>query len=87
MKIVKNSGAERVLDLIEPHVGPGRSLDVATPGLSLFAFDALQAKLEALAKGRLVLPAEGDGTTLLGGEGDRSSRNALRGRWLAARFA
>lgn len=86
MRIVKNSGGERLADVIGPCLAPGRQLDVTTPGISLFAFDALRERLEAIASGRIILPADGDHDSLLGGEGDRAARNTLRARWLAARL-
>lgn len=87
MRLVRNSGGERLLDVIGPCLGPGRLLDVVTPELSIFAFEALRESLQAIAKGRLVLPSEDATSVLLGGDGDRSARNSLRQRYLASLFA
>lgn len=87
MRIVTNRGDERLIDELVRNLGRNRTLDVITPGISIFAFDALREKLEALGRTRVVLPSDGVGSALLGGEGDRSARNSLRSRWLAARLA
>jgi SNF2 family DNA or RNA helicase len=88
MRILKNTGGERVVDELRRSLTGGSSLDIATPGFSLFAFGELQAVLRGIGTARLVVPDEiavDDG--LFGGEADRSFRNRLTGRWLAARSA
>lgn len=87
MKIVGNSGSERVVDLIRPGMLPGHQFDAATPALSLFAFAELISEASRLDKARLLLPQEGLDLAPLGSEGDRASRNQLRTRWLAKQFA
>ena len=52
MRLIKNIGADRVLDQIaqpqpQPHLQPGARADAASDGLSLFAFDALASLLGA----------------------------------------
>ncbi len=37
MKLVRNTGNDRVIDLIRASLSPGSHLDAATPALSLFA--------------------------------------------------
>ncbi|MGQ0510469.1 MAG: helicase-related protein [Betaproteobacteria bacterium] len=87
MRIVRNSGSERVLDLIRRDIAPGHRLDLATPALSLFAFDAMLEETLRLEHARLLLPRGGSDLGVLGGDSDRALRNALRSRWLAKRFA
>lgn len=43
MRLIKNVGADRVLDQIQSQLPVGAKVDVATDGLSLFAFDELHA--------------------------------------------
>ena len=87
MRIIRNSGAERVIDLIRPRMQPGCRLDAVSPALSLFAFAALMNEAARLDRARLLLPREGAELAELGSESDRASRNQLRTRWLAKRFA
>ena len=87
MKIVSNTGANRVVDLVRPELTGGSQLDMVTPTLSLFAFSELRHELERLALARLVLPPSGADIGLVGGEADRAHRNSLRTRWLAGRLA
>ena len=87
MRLVRNAGADRVIDLIRDELKQGNELDVMSPWLSLFAFQEVMAEAGKLAKVRLLLPHEGADLGLLGGESDRASRNQLRARWLAKRCA
>lgn len=87
MRIIRNSGAERVIDLVRPQMQPGYRLDAVTPALSLFAFAELMKEAARLGRTRLLLPQEGLDLASLGSESDRASRNQLRTRWLAKRFA
>ncbi|HET9049003.1 MAG TPA: helicase-related protein [Chiayiivirga sp.] len=87
MKLIWNSGAERVIDLVRPQMQPCYRLDVVTPVLSLLAFAELMKALARLEAARLLLPQEGMDLVCLGGESDRAARNQLRTRWLAKRLA
>lgn len=87
MKILSNTGNERVFDLVRPQLEAGHRLDVVTPELSLFAFAELMADVARLDKVRLLLPEENTDLAILGSDADRFSRNQLRTRWLATRFA
>ena len=87
MKIIRNSGAERVIDLVRRQMQPGHRLDAVTPALSLFAFAELMTETVGLDKARLLLPQESTDLASVGGDSDRASRNQLRTRWLAKRFA
>ncbi|HNA86181.1 MAG TPA: helicase-related protein [Nitrospira sp.] len=87
MRLLKNSGADRVIDLLDPKLQKGSQLDVVTPEFSLFAFSALQAKLATLKQSNIVLPSLDGELRLLGNEADRPARNQLLSRWLAKRCA
>lgn len=52
MRLVRNTGNGRVVDLIRPSLGTGQQLDVETSALSLFAFAELLEPLESLDCGR-----------------------------------
>jgi hypothetical protein len=87
MKLLRNTGAERVIDLIRPWVGPGNRLDIVTPTLSLFAFAEVLSDISKLAQARLLLPPDGSDLALLGTAADRGARNRLQSRWLFKRCA
>lgn len=83
MKLIRNTGTDRVIDLIKPHLGPGNQLDLITPTFSLFAFEQLRSSLFDLSRTQLILPSDGGSLELLGSDGDRAARNRLQARWLA----
>ncbi len=92
MRLVANTGADRVADLLrawlaagEHHAGHG--LDAVTAELSVFAFEALRDALTNVGHARLLLPPAGTDLAFLGREADRAARNGLRGRWLAVGLA
>ncbi|MEX2531416.1 MAG: helicase-related protein [Gemmatimonadota bacterium] len=88
MRILKNSGSDRVVDQLRPISTNGEgSLDLATPAFSLFAFDELREVLEALDEVRMILPPDGSDLRLHGDEADRPARNRLQTGWLARRCA
>ena len=87
MKFVRNTGAERTIDLIRPWLKPSHEMNMATSSLSLFAFAELLNELVALSKARLILPRAQDDLLLLGTENDRAARNRLQTPWLANRLA
>src|SRR4051794_11147471 len=87
MKILRNAGTQRVIDLIRPWLTSGNQLDVITPSLSLFAFAEILEEASKLATARLLLPPEGTELSFLGIQADRAARNRLQARWLARRCA
>ncbi len=87
MRIVSNTGTDRVVDLIQPLLRPGHQIDLASEALSLHAFGELAEKLSRMANARLVLPPGDAELSLFGSEADRAARNRLQGRWLASRCA
>jgi superfamily II DNA or RNA helicase len=86
MKLVRNAGSDRVADLIRSLVGAGRTLDVVTPSLSIFAFVGLLSELRKAGRCRFMLPGDTGSLPLLGSAGDRPARNRLQSRWLAGRL-
>ncbi|SEM57632.1 SNF2 family N-terminal domain-containing protein [Pseudoxanthomonas sp. GM95] len=83
MRLVKNSGTDRVVDLLGPFLKSGKQLGCMTPALSLFAFQELQEALAGLDRVQLILPPVDDALDFLGVEADRAARNKLQARWLA----
>ncbi len=86
MRVLHNTGTDRVLDLIRPLLLENSGLDLVTPSWSLFAFAELKDELVGL-RARIVFPADGTGLDLLGNAADRAARNRLQNRWLAAECA
>ena len=80
MKLVSNTGSDRVIDHVRPWLVPGNQLYMATPVLSLFAFGEMSREVSTLARARLILPPANADLTLLGTAADRS-------RWRARRMA
>ncbi|MEO6331873.1 MAG: helicase-related protein [Gemmatimonadaceae bacterium] len=87
MKLIRNTGTDRVIDLLRPQLTAGRQCDVVTSAMSVFAFSELLHELAALERCRLVLPPAGADLAVLGADADRAARNRLQTRWLARRFA
>ena len=88
MRLIKNSGNDRVIDELRQALSAQSSLDVASPAFSLFAFAELRTLLESIERSRLVVPtAEGSELRLLGTASDRPFRNQLRARALARQCA
>lgn len=89
MKLIQNTGADRVIDLIRPHLTSGNQLGLVSPSFSLYAFAELRKALSMLGRIQLILPNETVGRELkfLGGEADRGARNRLQARWLANQCA
>ena len=88
MKLIKNTGGDRVIDELRETLAPPSSLDLASPAFSLFAFAELRDLLEKLDACRVVLPAtNGVELGLTGSDADRAFRNRLQLRWLARECA
>ncbi len=87
MRIVPNTGTDRVVDLIWPWIQAGHRINLASGALSLFAFGELAGNLARMAGVHLVLPPDNTELDLLGSAADRAARNRLQGRWLAGRCA
>ena len=88
MKLIKNTGSDRVFDELRQTLASPSSLDLASPAFSLFAFAELRDLLEKLDTCRMVLPAaNGNELGLTGSDTDRGFRNRLQLRWLARECA
>lgn len=87
MKLVRNTGTDRVMDVLRPWLLPGRNLDIMSSQLSLFASSETDKEISALTDCRLLLPGSNGDIALLGAEADRKARNRLQNRWLASRLA
>ena len=87
MRIVRNTGTDRVIDIVRPWLRAGNRVDLASRTLSLFAFDELAGNLARTGGARLVLPPDEANLDLLGSAADRAARNRLQSRWLAGRCA
>ncbi len=83
MRLIHNTGADRIIDLMRSHLSRGNQLGCVTPTFSLFAFAELREALSALGRVQLILPLHDEELGLLGSEGDRAARNRLQARWLA----
>ena len=78
MKLIRNSGNDRVVDELRKTLVAGGALDVASPAFSLFAFAELRDLLEQLHRVRLILPTANTADLgLLGSPADRAFRNRL----------
>ena len=84
MRLIDNTGTNRVIDVLRHSANGGASIAIASPVLSLFAFSAVREILDATTRSRLVLsPDSNECQTFLGSAADRSARNNLQARWLA----
>ena len=88
MRLIQNSGNDRVVDALRECLSDQSSLGIASPCFSLFAFGELHGPLNNLNKVRVILPGnKGADLGLLGNESDREFRNRLQNRWLANQCA
>lgn len=88
MKIIKNSGNERVIDELRKCLMEQSTLDIASPSFSLFAFGEVRELLHKLDHCRLALPNVKAGDLgIVDAIADRSFRNRLQTRWLAKQCA
>ncbi|WP_375412999.1 helicase-related protein [uncultured Bradyrhizobium sp.] len=88
MKLIKNSGNDRVIDELRNALMAGTAMNMVASSLSLHAFGELAKPLANVARCRLVL-SEGAiiDAGLLGAESERPFRNRLGTRALALQFA
>jgi hypothetical protein len=87
LRLVQNSGTNRVIDLMRPNIKPGYQLDILSSAISLFAFAELLREADLLEQFRLIVPPAATDLGLLGSAADRAARNRLQSRWLAKRLA
>ncbi len=87
MRVLRNTGADRVIDAIRPFLADGRQFDIVSPTLSVFGFGEMIHDLPKLAQTRLLLPSGGSDLQFFGTAADRAARNRLQARWLAKQCA
>ena len=88
VKLIKNTGDNRVIDEIRAALGPRTTLDIASPAFSVFAFGEAKSLLENIERCRLVIPTPSDSEPqLLGSEADLPFRNLLNTRALSRELA
>lgn len=88
MRLINNTGNDRVIDELRKALLPGSSLELASPAFSLFAFAELKDAIEKLDGCKLVLPLMDETQlALTGTDADRPFRNRLQLRWLARECA
>lgn len=84
MRLIRNSGNERVIDRLREWLVPGASIDLMSPIFSVHAFAEVRELVEKAETCRLLL---GEGAILagsiFGGQADIGFRGQLQGRWLA----
>ncbi len=61
MRIIKNTGSDRVIDELRQTLALPSPLDLASPAFSLYALGELRDLLERLETCRVVLPAAHEG--------------------------
>lgn len=84
MRLLRNSGTERVIDQLRDWLRTGTSLDFMSPEFSLHAFAELSGIWTRPGTVRLLLGEQKALVeSLFGGAADISYRNRLQGRWLA----
>jgi hypothetical protein len=92
MKILPNSGSERVIDRLHASIKKSSHIDIATTELSLFAFGELREVLERCTNARLAITEpkaqieQSLGSSLgslLGSPAERSYRNRLEATYIA----
>ena len=84
MRIIKNTGNDRVIDELRQMLSSRSTLDLASPSFSLFTFAEFRNILETLENCRIVLPVTNKNEIrLTGSDADRVFRNNLQLPWLA----
>jgi len=88
LKLIKNTGADRVIDALRAALTSGCAIDLASPTFSLFAFGELHQALSSSASARVLLgSAAFDPHTLMGSASERPYRNRLSAFAHARRLA
>lgn len=84
MRLLRNSGTERVIDALREWLAPGAAVDLMSPAFSLFAFAETRDQLARSGRCRILLGEESSlAGALFGGDADIAARGRLQGRWLA----
>src|SRR3546814_3133069 len=84
MKLLRNSGNERVIDRLRDWLQPDAAVDFMSPVFSLYAFAEMHDHLSKIGHCRILLGSDSAITnSLYGGPADIAARGKLQGRWLA----
>jgi hypothetical protein len=84
MRLLRNSGTDRGIDLLRDWLTSGTRVDVVSPSFSLWAFAELKDVLDRVDRCRLLLgEPDSIAPSLLGADCDIAFRGQLQGRWLA----
>jgi hypothetical protein len=79
VRLISNSGTDRVPDVLQRATQPGAFPDTACPTLSLFAFLEPGDMLKNTVRSRLILPLDTDGDLgFMGSPADRAGPNRLQ---------
>jgi hypothetical protein len=88
MKLLRNTGNERVIDRLRDWLSPGSAIDLISPTISIYAFSELRDLLDKVGDCRLLLGEAGElQKFIFGGPADIAFRGKLQGRWLARLLA
>ena len=84
MRLLRNSGTDRAVDLLRDWLTSDTQVDVVSPSFSLWAYSEIKDFLDRVDRCRLLLgEPDSIASSLLGGDGDIAFRGQLQGRWLA----
>lgn len=84
MRLLRNTGTDRVLDKLRAWFSLGTAVDLMSPAFSLHAFSETRAILAEAGRVRMLLgEADTLPLALFGGADDIVYRGKLQGRWLA----
>jgi hypothetical protein len=84
MRLLRNSGTDRGIDLLRDWLIPGTRIDLVSPSFSLWAFAELKDALDRVDRCRLLLGDPNSiASSFLGGDNDVAFRAQLQARWLA----
>jgi hypothetical protein len=83
MKLLRNTGNDRVIDRLRDWLQPSSAIDLMSPHFSLYAYSETRDYLPKAGQCRILLGADGSTDFLYGGPGDIAARGKLQGRWLA----
>ncbi len=87
MKLVRNTGSDRVIDHLNQGITSQSTLDLLGSTLSLYAYEGLRALTRNVKHCRAIFPSSIADRGFQGEVPDRTARNRLQGRWLAMQFA
>jgi hypothetical protein len=78
MRLVQNTGNDRVIDLLRDWLVPGSSVDVMSPVFSIFAYAEVRELLESTSWRLLLGAPEEVEASLFGGSADIAARGRLQ---------